>query len=84
MVIKGKSVAGATRVAVHLERTDTNEQMHVLELKNVAAADLRGAPATRILRAAAISRTGSWGAGRVPARATMVCSITLRMDLAWS
>ena len=43
MVIKGKSVAGATRVAVHLERTDTNEQMHVLELRGVAATDLRGA-----------------------------------------
>jgi hypothetical protein len=43
MVIKGKSVAGATRVAAHLERTDTNEQMHVLELRDVAAGDLRGA-----------------------------------------
>jgi hypothetical protein len=43
MVIKGKSVAGATRLAVHLERTDTNEQMHVLELRDVAADDLRGA-----------------------------------------
>src|SRR5271154_766170 len=43
MVIKGKSVAGATRLAVHLERTDTNEQMHVLEMRGVAATDLRGA-----------------------------------------
>jgi hypothetical protein len=43
MVIKGKSVAGATRLDAHIKRTDTNEQMHVLELKNVAADDLRGA-----------------------------------------
>jgi hypothetical protein len=43
MVIKGKSVAGATRLDAHLKRTDTNEEMHVLELKNVAATDLRGA-----------------------------------------
>jgi DNA repair exonuclease SbcCD ATPase subunit len=28
---------------VHLERTDTNERMHVLELQGVAATDLRGA-----------------------------------------
>jgi hypothetical protein len=43
VVIKGKSVAGATRLAVHLERTDTNEQMQILELRDVAADDLRGA-----------------------------------------
>ncbi len=43
MVIKGKSVAGATRLAMHLERTDTNERMKVLELRGVAAQDLRGA-----------------------------------------
>jgi relaxase-like protein len=43
VVIKGKSVAGASRLAVHLERTDTNERMEVLELRGVAAQDLRGA-----------------------------------------
>ena len=43
MVIKGKSVAGATRLAVHLERTDTNERMELVELRGVAAEDLRGA-----------------------------------------
>lgn len=43
MVIKGKSVAGAKRLAVHLERTDTNERMEVKELRGVAAEDLRGA-----------------------------------------
>ena len=43
MVIKGKSVAGAARLAAHLERTDTNERMEVLELRGVAAEDLRGA-----------------------------------------
>jgi hypothetical protein len=40
VVIKGKSVAGATRVAGHLERTDTNERMEVKELKGVAADNL--------------------------------------------
>ena len=43
MVIKGKSVAGASRLAAHLERIDTNERMEVLELRGVAAEDLRGA-----------------------------------------
>jgi Relaxase/Mobilisation nuclease domain len=43
MVIKGKSVAGAARLAKHLERTDTNERMEVKELRGVAAEDLRGA-----------------------------------------
>jgi hypothetical protein len=43
MVIKGKSVAGAARLAKHLERTDTNERMEVKELRGVAAQDLRGA-----------------------------------------
>ena len=43
MVIKGKSVAGATRLAAHLERTDTNERMELVELRGVAARDLRGA-----------------------------------------
>ena len=43
MVIKGKSVAGASRLAAHLERLDTNERMEVIELRDVAAADLHGA-----------------------------------------
>jgi hypothetical protein len=43
MVIKGKSVAGAMRLAGHLGRTDTNERMEVIELRDVAAEDLRGA-----------------------------------------
>ena len=42
MVIKGTSVAGAKRLAVHLMRTDTNERAEVLELRGVAAEDLRG------------------------------------------
>ena len=42
MVIKGQSVAGAKRLAVHLMRTDTNERAEVLELRGVAAEDLRG------------------------------------------
>ncbi len=40
MVIKGKSVAGAKRLAVHLQRTDTNERMEVLERRGVVAEDL--------------------------------------------
>jgi Relaxase/Mobilisation nuclease domain len=43
VVIKGKSVAGANRLAAHLERTDTNERAEVVELRDVAAADLQGA-----------------------------------------
>ena len=43
MVIKGKSVAGANRLAAHLERTDTNERAEVIELRGVAAEDLQGA-----------------------------------------
>lgn len=43
MVIKGKSVAGANRLAQHLERTDTNERADVIELRDVAAGDLQGA-----------------------------------------
>jgi hypothetical protein len=43
MVIKGKSVAGAMRLAGHLGRTDTNERIEVIELRDVAAEDLRGA-----------------------------------------
>ncbi len=43
MVIKGKSVAGARRLAVHLTRKDTNERVQVLEIRGVVAEDLRGA-----------------------------------------
>lgn len=43
MIIKGKSVGGARRLAVHLTRTDTNERAEVKELGGVAAEDLRGA-----------------------------------------
>jgi len=43
VVIKGKSVAGARRLDVHLKRTDTNERAEVIEIRGVAADDLRGA-----------------------------------------
>ena len=44
MVIKGGSVAGAARFAAHLQRTDTNEiRNEVIEMRDVAATDLRGA-----------------------------------------
>ena len=43
MIIKGKSVGGGKRLAVHLMRTDTNERAEVRELRGVAAEDLRGA-----------------------------------------
>ena len=43
MVIKGGSVAGGARLAKHLQNTDSNERMEVLELRGVAAKDLRGA-----------------------------------------
>ena len=44
MVIKGDSVAGASRLAAHLQRTDTNERRNdVIEMRDVAATDLRGA-----------------------------------------
>ena len=44
MVIKGGSVAGAARFAAHLQRTDTNERRNeLIELRGVAATDLRGA-----------------------------------------
>lgn len=42
-MIKGKSVAGASRLAAHLARTDTNERMEVRELRGVAAEELKGA-----------------------------------------
>ena len=44
MVIKGGSVSGAARFAAHLQRTDTNEiRNEVIEMRDVAATDLRGA-----------------------------------------
>jgi len=43
VIIKGKSVGGARRLAVHLTRTDTNERAEVKELRGVVADDLRGA-----------------------------------------
>jgi relaxase-like protein len=43
VVIKGGSVAGAARLSAHLQRTDSNERMEVLELRGVMAADLRAA-----------------------------------------
>ena len=43
MIIKGKSVSGGKRLAVHLTRVDTNERAEVREIAGVAADDLRGA-----------------------------------------
>ena len=43
MIIKGKSVGGGKRLAVHLMRTDTNERAEVREIRGVAAENLRGA-----------------------------------------
>lgn len=43
MIIKGKSVGGAKRLAIHLTRVDTNERAEVREIFGVAAEDLRGA-----------------------------------------
>jgi hypothetical protein len=43
MIIKGESVGGAERLAVHLSRADTNESVKIEELRDVAAQDLRGA-----------------------------------------
>lgn len=43
MIIKGGSVRGARRLAVHLTRTDTNERAEVKEIRGVTAEDLRGA-----------------------------------------
>jgi hypothetical protein len=43
VIIKGKSVGGAKRLAVHLMRTDTNERAEVKEVWGVAAEDLRDA-----------------------------------------
>ncbi len=44
MVIKGGSISGAARFAAHLQRIDTNEiRNEVIEMRDVAAPDLRGA-----------------------------------------
>lgn len=43
MIIKGTSCAGASRLAAHLNRTDTNERTEVKEIRGVAADDLAGA-----------------------------------------
>ena len=43
MIIKGTSCAGASRLATHLTRTDTNERAEVKELRGVVAEDLLGA-----------------------------------------
>ncbi len=43
MVIKGSARGGARQLAQHLARTDTNESARVVDMRDVAAADLRGA-----------------------------------------
>ena len=43
MVIKGKSVAGAKRLAIHLQRADTNERVELKEMRGVAATNLHDA-----------------------------------------
>jgi hypothetical protein len=43
MIIKGESVAGAGRLAVHLQRADQNERVEILELRDVAAQNVRDA-----------------------------------------
>jgi hypothetical protein len=43
VIIKGTSCAGATRLAVHLTRTDTNERAELKEIRGTAADDLAGA-----------------------------------------
>ena len=43
MVIKGSARGGPAKLALHLERTDTNEKMRVAEMRGVAAKDLNGA-----------------------------------------
>ena len=43
MIIKGTSCAGASRLAAHLTRTDTNERAEVKDIRGVAAEDLLGA-----------------------------------------
>jgi hypothetical protein len=43
MVIKGSARGSPGQLATHLERTDTNEKMRVVEQRGVAAKDLAGA-----------------------------------------
>lgn len=43
MVIKGSARGGPAELAKHLQRTDTNERVSVMELRGVAALDLKGA-----------------------------------------
>jgi len=43
VIIKGTSCAGASRLAAHLTRTDTNERAEVKEIKGTVAQDLSGA-----------------------------------------
>jgi hypothetical protein len=43
VIIKGTSCAGASRLAAHLTRTDTNERAEVKELRGVVAENLSGA-----------------------------------------
>jgi hypothetical protein len=43
VIIKGTSCAGASRLAAHLTRTDTNERAEVKEVRGVVAEDLLGA-----------------------------------------
>ena len=43
MIIKGTSCAGASRLATHLTRTDTNERAEVKDIRGTVAEDLLGA-----------------------------------------
>lgn len=43
MIIKGGSRAGASDLAAHLQRVDTNERMEVLGIRGTVARDLEGA-----------------------------------------
>jgi hypothetical protein len=43
VIVKGTSCAGASRLATHLTRTDTNERAEVKEVRGVVAEDLLGA-----------------------------------------
>lgn len=43
MIIKGGSRAGASDLAAHLQRVDTNERMEVLGIRGAVARDLEGA-----------------------------------------
>lgn len=43
MIIKGGSRAGASELAAHLQRVDTNERMEVLDIRGTVARELEGA-----------------------------------------